>query len=194
MREFEIKLARLRQWLAAEGYDAVEITRYSWLAWLLEGAEARVLASPERGNCSVVVTADRAVLIANNIEAPRLKAEEIGELPLEWATYNWWETPPAVIPAGSKVATDIPIGHRLTLLDPEINRARKLGRDSADALETAARSLTAGLSEHQIAARIAEQAQARGVAPAACSSPPTSEARSSATRFPPTRPLIATPS
>ena len=166
MREFDEKLARLRQWLAAEGFDAVEITRYSWLAWLLEGAEARVLASPERGNCSVVVTADRAVLVANNIEAPRLKAEEVGSLPLEWAVYNWWDAPPAVIPPGAKVAADIPVNLRFALLSAEADRARKLGRDSADALEAAGRNLKPALTEYEIAARMAEQALARGVVPA----------------------------
>jgi antitoxin VapB len=165
LREFEVKLSRLRQWLAAGGFDAVEIVRYSWLAWLLEGAEARVLASPERGNCSVVVTADRTVLIANNIEAPRLQAEEIGDLPLEWVVYNWWEAPPVVIPAGCKLAGDIPVRLRLTLLPEEAARARKLGRDAADALEAAGRTLQPGLSEHQIAARIAERAWERGVVP-----------------------------
>ena len=151
--------------MAEERWDAVEISRYSWLAWLLGGTEPRVLTAPERGNCTVVVTAERTVVVANNIEAPRLRAEEIGELPLEWAIYNWWEAPPAVVPAGTRVATEIPVRLRLTLCDAEIARAVELGRQAAEALEATACSLEPGLAEHQIAARMAEQTLNRGLVP-----------------------------
>ncbi|HZS49437.1 MAG TPA: M24 family metallopeptidase [Bryobacterales bacterium] len=166
LREFEAKLERIRRWLAAERYDAVEITRYSWLAWLLEGAEARVLLSSERGNCSVIVTAEKIFMVANNIEAPRLKEEEIGELPLEWRIYNWWERPPSVLPQNARVASEMPASLRFSLLEPEVARARKLGREAAEGLETAARSLCPGLSEREIAGRIAAQAMGRGLTPA----------------------------
>ncbi len=165
MPEFEIKLERLRAWLAAERYDAVEITRYSWLVWLLGGAEARVLMAAERGACSVTVTAERAILVANNIEAPRLKEEEIAGLPLEWVVYNWWETPPQLAPPGARMAGEIPVSLRFKLLDAEVKRARALGRDAGEAIEAAARSLGPGLTEFQIAARVAEQAIARGLVP-----------------------------
>jgi antitoxin VapB len=165
MREFETKLERLRQWLDEEGSEAVEITRYSWLAWLLTGAEARVLAGAERGNCTVVVTAKRAVLVANNIEAPRLKEEEVGALPVEWVVHNWWESPPPVVPAGTRMAGEIPTRLRFSLLEEEAERARNLGREGGEALEGAARGLRAGLSELQIASRMAEQAIARGLVP-----------------------------
>ncbi len=166
LREFEAKLERIRRWLAAERCDAVEITRYSWLAWLLEGAEARVLLSSERGNCSVIVTAERAFLVANNIEAPRLKEEEIGGLPLEWRIYNWWERPPSVLPQNARLSGEMPANLRFSLLEPEVARARRLGRDAAEALETAARGLSPGLSEREIAARIAAQTMGRGLIPA----------------------------
>ncbi|MBI3696477.1 MAG: M24 family metallopeptidase [Acidobacteria bacterium] len=165
MPEFETKLERLRAWLAAEQCDAVEITRYSWLAWLLGGAEARVLMAAERGACSVTVTAERAILAANNIEAPRLKEEEIAGLPLEWVVYNWWEPPPKLAPPGVRMAGEIPVSLRFELLNAEVERARGLGGDAGQAIEAAARGLGPGLTEFQIASRMAEQAIARGLVP-----------------------------
>jgi antitoxin VapB len=170
LREFESKIERLREWLAGEQWDAVEITRFPWLSWLLGGAEARVLVSSERGSCSVVVTATRAVVVANNIEAPRLREEEIGRgalgaLPLEWVIYNWWEPPPRVLPPEARIAAGIPVALRLSLVEAEIERARGLGRDAAEVLEAAARGLRPGLSEFQIASRMGEGAIARGIVP-----------------------------
>ncbi len=158
--EFEAKLARLRGWLAAEGLDACELTRYAWIAWLFAGAEARALAAAERGACSVRITRDRVILTVNNIEAPRLRAEEgLDALPLEWVVHDWWAPP------HTRPAPEPPAPLRFSLLPMESDRARTLARETADALETAARSLRPGLTEHQIAARMASEALARGIVP-----------------------------
>jgi antitoxin VapB len=158
--EFEAKLARVRRWLAAEGRDAVELTRYSWLAWLFGGAEARVLAAAERGACAVRITRDRVVVTTNNIEAPRLREEErLDGLPVEWVVHDWWEPPPAA------ADTEPSVSLRFSLLPEELARARGVARDAAAAVESAARSLSPGLTEHRIAARLAEQALARGLVP-----------------------------
>jgi hypothetical protein len=160
--EFADKLDRLRRWLAAEGCGAVELTRYCWLAWLFGGAEARVLAAAERGVCLVRITADCVVIVANNIEAPRLREEEgLGDLPVEWVVQNWWDPPPG------DPGFEPPAWLRLSLLPEEIDRARRVSADAAEAIETAARSLRPGLTEHEIAGRMAQQAFARGLAPVA---------------------------
>ena len=107
--EFTAKLDRVRRWLEAEGRDAVELTRYSWLSWLLCGAEARVLAAAERGSCAVRITRDRVVVVTNNIEAPRLHEEEgLASLPVDWEIHNWW-----LPPLPSNVAEDLPPRLRL---------------------------------------------------------------------------------
>jgi Xaa-Pro aminopeptidase len=159
--EFTAKLDRVRRWLEAEGQDAVELTRYSWLAWLLGGVEARVLAAGERGSCAVRITRDRVVVITNNIEAPRLREEEgLAGLPVEWEVHDWWLPPPP-----SHLAEDLPPRLRFSLLPEEVERARRLAGDSRDSIETVARSLEPGLTEHQIASRLAEQVTARGIVP-----------------------------
>lgn len=160
--EFTAKLDRVRRWLEAEGRDAVELTRYSWLAWLLGGAEARVLAAAERGSCTVRITRDRAVVVTNNIEALRLREEEgLAGLPVEWEVRNWW-----LPPLPSQLLEDHPPARlRFSLLPEEAARARGLSGDAREAIETVARSLEPGLTEHQIASRLAEQVTVRGIVP-----------------------------
>lgn len=160
--EFTAKLDRVRRWLEAERRDAVELTRYAWLAWLLGGAEARVLAAPERGSCTVRITHDRVVVVTNNIEAPRLREEEeLAGLPVEWEVHNWWE-PPLPSPL---VEDHPPPRLRFSLLPEEVERARRLAGDAREAIETVAGALGPGLTEHQIASRLAEQVTARGIVP-----------------------------
>jgi len=161
LREFTAKLDRVRRWLEAEGRDAVELTRYAWLAWLLGGAEARVLAAADRGSCSVRITRDRVVVVTNNIEAPRLREEEdLAALPVEWEVHDWWEPP---LP--SQAVDDLPPRLRFSLLPEEVERARRLAGDAREAIETVARFLEPGRTEHQIASRLAEQVTARGIVP-----------------------------
>ena len=157
--EFAAKLDRVRRWLQQEGHQAAELTRYSWVAWLLCGAEARVLAAADRASCSVLVTRDRVVAATNNIEAPRLRDEEAPDLPIEWTVTNWWEAP------AEARGVEPPVRLRFSLLEPEVERARRLSRDTGEAIEAAARSLAPGLTEHEIAARMAERAFARGIVP-----------------------------
>jgi len=160
--EFTVKLDRVRRWLEAERRDAVELTRYSWLAWLLGGAEARVLAAGERGSCAVRITRDRVVVVTNNIEAPRLREEEgLAGLPVEWEVHDWW-LPPLL----SQLVDDHPPTRlRFSLLPEEVARARGLSGDAREAIETVARSLEPGLTEHQIASRLAGQVTAHGMVP-----------------------------
>ena len=179
--EIRAKLERLRGLMESEGVDGVLLTRPGGLSWVTAGAENPIVRGSDAGAfCWVLVTADNAYVVTQNIEGPRL-SEEVGltELGFEvlqhpwYASELWSETVARVAgtnlgggpgPLGRDVSADL-IRLRLPLLAPERDRFRRLGLDGASAVEEALTVLRSGESERDIAARVAEGCERRGIVP-----------------------------
>ena len=180
--EFEAKLDRLRQFMDDSGYDAVALTTQANFAWLTCGGDNHVVTASENGVAYLLVTADAVHLLTNNIEAPRQRDEEIGELPIEIHEQLWHEEDrdgaAREIVGGGKVATDgsWPAGAcneasaiarlRWQLLPPEIERYRWVGQRTGEALAATAQEISPGMTEHEIAACLASKLLAHGITPA----------------------------
>ena len=177
--EFHGKLQRVREFLAERGLDvAVLSTRHNF-AWLTAGGCNHVSTSSALGAAALAVLRDRAVCVANTIEAPRLAAEELSGLGIEMLTHPWYESPASVwtdLLGALRVGTDhgglgvqtVPLGPafdhlRWALSTWEMDRYRRLGRAAAEALEAACRATRAGHSEAALAARISGPLQAQGI-------------------------------
>ncbi|HEY7849768.1 MAG TPA: aminopeptidase P family N-terminal domain-containing protein, partial [Ktedonobacterales bacterium] len=70
------KLERLRRLMWRRGVDALHLTTIANTAWLTAGAATYVDESTDTTACSLLVTADEAVILTDPIEEPRLRAEE----------------------------------------------------------------------------------------------------------------------
>ena len=179
--EVAAKLGRVRDWMAAEGHAAVALTTQANFAWITAGGDNHVASTTDAGVAPVVITAEGQYLLANNIEAVRMAAEETGDLPFEIRQMNWWEEDRdallAGIVSGGSIATDGawpgsakgcagPIAAlRWALLPPEIERFRELGRLSSQALTETANETAPGMTEHEIAGILGGKLVAQGCIP-----------------------------
>lgn len=179
--EVQEKLARLRAWMAEQDVGAVALGGQTHVAWLCGGLENLIERSIEAGLVRAFVTHDAAYLVTQNIEGPRLAAEEsVAELGLELRTFPWWtgawdEVMRSLAPAGERVVGD---GHaigeprpselralRLALSPVEQERLRVLGADAAQTMESTLRQTASGDTERTVAARFVGALEAQRIHP-----------------------------
>ena len=174
-REIEVKTGRLAEMLERESLHGVLLNGRHNFAWVTGGADNGVDRSRENGAASVLVTRDsRRFLLANNIEMPRIAAEEVRPEMFEPVEFGWQDekasatflTEAAAKIAGGSIATDIPLNPdtraiepsiarcRYALVPEEIARYKVLGKDAANAFDRVAERLRPRMTELAIAAVI----------------------------------------
>lgn len=177
MSEFEHKLDRIRTWLGERELDALYLQRVSSFAWATCGAVSHVNLASTDGIASLLITHDKYYLFTNNIEAPRLGKEE-GLFSQGWDfQVAPWYADRSVLPdllRGMKVGADgshpgmqdlsTELARLRSNLTPEEGqRFRSLGLLCAQAMHATIRSIHPGMTEHEIAAYLAGEVEARGV-------------------------------
>lgn len=155
---------RLAEFCRQRGCEGVLIHRRCNAAWITDGGDFHVDAASSLAAARLLWTPRRKVVYTDNIEAPRLRAEE---LPGEWEIEEapWWQPPPA--PEG-RFAQDFPddvlAPLRFELTPGEIERVRALGRDAADVMQRVLKcELAPGWSELRLAGALAGGLRARGI-------------------------------
>ncbi len=172
--ETEQKLARLRQYMTDNDIPGVVIRKQPNFSWLTGGGRGFIGLASEMACGSLVVTQNKAVLVANNIECGRLAAEELPEQILTYEAVPWTEdgTIPAVYsrlcPDGYQ--EDGQLGafftqERTCLCEEEKERFRALGRDVDECMMEAARGVAPGISEFEMAGRLSAAMWAKGMEP-----------------------------
>ena len=181
LEEVQNKLESVRAWLRRNGLEALLVNSQANFAWLTGGGENYVYVGDAAGEAYLLIVPDRTYLLTNIIELRRLQDEEVADLPFEAVTWSWHrggdareklaglcDVSKAVSDLGSlglpKVADDF---HELsyTMSPSEIQRYRRLGQDSAQAVEKVCLSFEPGDSELDIAASLAFQCQKRNILP-----------------------------
>lgn len=179
MDETGQKLERLRALLRAMGLEAALLRSVASFAWATDGAASYINTATTAGEASLLVTLDAAYLLTNNIEAPRLQAEErLHEQGWQFKVTPWYRQADLIglLSRGLKMGADIaypgaadlrsPLSRlRADLTPAEGQRFRELGRDCAAAMDEAARAVRPGMSELEIAALLAAASQKRGALP-----------------------------
>jgi Xaa-Pro aminopeptidase len=179
--EVATKLDAVRAWLGKHDLDAVLFGSQAGFAWITAGGHGHVSTGEAGGVAEVLVTAGQAHLVTSNIELRRIVEEELTGLPFEPVEYPWherarvdWLVAELCDPArtvsdlgsyGLARAEASLTALRFVLLPPEIDRFRALGRDAAEAVETAALEATPGDTELDVAARVAQEAMRRNILP-----------------------------
>ena len=171
----EIRSEKLRGLMQGLGVGAVLLLRPANFAWYTNGADNRVDRSAPFGVASVLVTPDAAYVVADNIEAARMRDEEgVG---LEVAEYPWHQDPEATVRelAGSVVlgadhpfpgardVSDAVAPLRYVLDADAIELYRRAGVETAAAMGEAAGEVTPGMSEEEAAAGILYSCRRRGL-------------------------------
>lgn len=179
MSEQELKESKVRALLAEKSLDALWLRRVSSFAWATCGASSYINTASEYGEASLLYTPHGRYVIANNIETPRLDHEEgLRTQGWEFATGNWYEPDHAVesLTKGLRVGADGPFPgatdlsaemaqRRAQLTSEEGERFRELGRLCAQAMRATVDQVLPGQTEHEIAALLARETEARGAWP-----------------------------
>ncbi len=169
LEELEIKTERIASMLVREGLSAVILNAQHNFSWFTGGASNGIDLSRENGAGSLLITrSGRRYLLADNIEMPRLLAEEVLAADFEPVEFNWRE--PALDRArglsGGDIATDVPMFHGVASVEPaiakcrfqltkgELQRYRTLGRDAGEAMMRVIADLTPGETEMSVAGKL----------------------------------------
>jgi len=179
--ELRRKRQRINNYLDAKGLHGVFLTRQNNFAWVTGGCENRVSVASDIGAATAYVTRDSVIVITNNIEAPRLRNEELGELDIEVRDYPWFDESVrdwmiGELIGGNTVASDTGFSGtvrldrdfdalRYSLMEEEIDRYRWLGRNCSLVLERICTGIKQDDSELEIAARLAHEAMRVNITP-----------------------------
>jgi Xaa-Pro aminopeptidase len=179
--ELAAKLALVRESLDRNGIAVLRFRRHDWFAWLTCGGSNTILLASEIGVAEALVTSDGAWVLADAIDADRLRAEEVpAGLPVEvfaWARRADLEAFVVDAAGGGRIGSDVPSGDELPvpydlvavkrrLRSEEIVRYRSLGRDAADAMTEALNAATPDWTELDIAAAGSSAMLRRDIQPA----------------------------
>lgn len=178
-REIKTKQERLIALMKERGWSAILISRNENLAWATAGrVDARVPLGKETAVCSLLVTkAGKQFYIAPENEGPRLANEEFAGLDVEPALYPWTEDAAGDLArklGGPEIGADTaqagvyPVslaGLRAPLLEPEAERFRAAGKAVAESTTRVLKTLQPGVTEDEMAARIAADLLAQHITP-----------------------------
>ena len=174
----ERKLAVVR---AAAGGKTVRLRGIDWFAWATAGSSSVVLLAAETGVAEVLVTGEGAWVLTDDIEAPRLREEELPEgfsvHISSWADPDKRETFVREVASGGEIVSDRPLCYEKPLQDElvaakrvmsaeELTRYREVGMHAADAMSETLRKAEPEWTERQLAGTAAAALLQRGLDPA----------------------------
>ncbi|MBN2324236.1 MAG: M24 family metallopeptidase [Spirochaetes bacterium] len=178
--EFSEKLSRTRDYLEKRGLDAVYLKRRSNFAWITCGGDNRIVDHSEEGWSGVLVTKERAFLVTDNTEMPRILDEEIPGIPLETYEYTWYNTKLVdsilEVCASDNVACDLEIEGlkrlesdfdriQYQLTETERGRFRELGRLTSGVFTKVGGQITLGMTELDVAAMVGSELMRKNIQP-----------------------------
>ncbi len=184
-KEVEAKHNAVTALLDKSGLDALVLTQRWNFAWYTAGGQNHVNHASDTGAASLVITRRGASCVTSNIEAGRLGREELEDTGVEVIPCDWWDGAAAAkafgdLLAGGKFAADVRVGGlpdgaqpmpadfdqlRLVLLDSEMQRYRRIGRATGEALEQACRDFAPGGTEFDLAGLVSRSMLARRLKP-----------------------------
>src|ERR687896_637667 len=155
----ESREEKLRGLMQERGLGTLLLRRPANFTWYTGGADNRVDRGDPLGVASVLLTPESSYVLTDNIEAPRMRAEQTPEI--EVVEYAWHEGPDALLEelVGSPpIGTDFPseLGPDVSdgvaplryVLDAEaVGSYRRLGADAVLAVDEAAASLSPDTDE-----------------------------------------------
>lgn len=181
IQEIEQKITIMRSWLLATGAGVLRLRGTDWFAWATAGGSNTVLLTAETGVAEVAVSSTEAVILTDEIEAQRLRDEEVPG-GYEWHAMPWAEPEArermvAQLAGGATVLSDRPgdneialtgamLQQRYRLMDGEQERYRAVGRLAAQAMTEVMRAARPDWTEYELAGAGAEALWARGLHPA----------------------------
>ena len=171
--EHQHKIERVRWYMDRHSLGAVAVSGIGAFAWLTCGGDNHVGIAGDTGPSAIVVTRGRVCVVCNNIEAPRIRAEEVAGLGIEVCEFPWHQAGQRTgilhdLAGGGTIASD-DASHgtqpleadfaelAYSLLEPEIDRYRWLGRNCSSVVERVARLAEPGQTVAEVAGTLAAE-------------------------------------
>ncbi|MEG3860042.1 M24 family metallopeptidase [Microcoleus sp. herbarium12] len=181
-QEVDRKLEFIRKTLIETGARSLRLRGTDWFAWATAGGSNTVLLTAETGVAEILITAENAWVLTDEIEAQRLQDEELPpnfQMHIyPWADVAQREAFVREITAGGNVMSDRPIHHhetaivaslqsrKQTMMSSELERYRRVGRLASEAMTEVLSAAKPEWTEYQLAGAGAEALWARGLHPA----------------------------
>ncbi|MBD2068218.1 M24 family metallopeptidase [Leptolyngbya sp. FACHB-671] len=188
--EIARKLELMRAALS-DGVTGLRLRGTDWFSWATAGATHTVLLAAETGAAEILVTAEGAWLLTDEIEAQRFIDEELpgrdesaGGYKLfahPWADSTARDTFVQEVAGGGKILSDKPstssdftelpipaslIAHKRVMMPSELERYRLVGRLASEAMTEVLLEAQPDWTEYQLAGAGARAMWARGLHPA----------------------------
>ncbi|MBW4574306.1 MAG: M24 family metallopeptidase [Aphanothece sp. CMT-3BRIN-NPC111] len=180
--EVSSKLGLIRQALTEAGAQGVRLRGTDWFAWATAGASNTVLLTAETGVAEVLVTLEDAWVLTDEIEAQRLKDEELpANFQVQVSSWTDAASRESFVQSaanGGKILSDRPIphvekrlppslqAHKRVMMSSELERYRQVGRKASEAMTEVLSAAKPTWTEYQLAGAGAEALWARGLHPA----------------------------
>jgi antitoxin VapB len=166
---------RVRAALDETGLDAVVLRRAENFAWYSGGADNRVDHASTAGVADIVVTRAGEYVVTNNIEAPRMREEQVPGWDV--VEYEWYAGPGDLVrklAGGAAIGADAPDPSEVDVagliaplrygLDADaIERYRAVGADAMAAVDAACAALTPAMTETEAAGAVTAACRAAGL-------------------------------
>jgi len=178
LEDVKTKEARVRGFLEREGLDALVLGRQDNFAWITAGGDNRVINNTDMGEGFVVISRDHKWLVAYHMDGRRLVEEQAAGQGYELATLYWHQGSPAdkigeltrgkrvgadfTLPGARRYASEI-VDLHYPFTDLDLARLRWVGRTSNAIITQVAHELEPGMTENQVAARLAYEYTLRGM-------------------------------
>ena len=179
-QEIEQKIRQVRQIIEQQNLKGILLTQQYNIYWLTAGGNNHVLWDDQNSLIGILVTGDRAVVIAENSDISRVKDEEFFNYPFEYHKYDWYASNQASesikIAGSGKFGTDTnnPVFDNYLNVNPflstyrsvfqtyEAERYIKYGKEVATIITDVIKDVKPGIRENDIAARFAAECIKRG--------------------------------
>ncbi len=180
MAVIDEKIRRVRGLLEEHNLAAAAFSTQANFAWLTGGADNHVGLATELGGSTAVVTRDRAFVVCDNIEEPRMREEELWDLGLDVISYPWWEgglqERITALVGTDEWGSDVPLPDRIcieplmyplraALTEEEVEKYRTLGKIAGIVVQEVADRLEVGQTEHEVAGMLSLLLMSQGVIP-----------------------------
>lgn len=166
---------RLDAYLDANDLEAVWFARPNSFVWLTGGGDNVVDRTTDTGVAAAGYDGSGVTVVVDNIEAPRLRDEEVGD-DVSFETFRWYgcsldDAVAAVSPSPAAADFEVPGMEaveasplRQPLTDGQVRTYQELAVDVADAVERVARETTPSDTELDVTAELRGALERRDVA------------------------------
>lgn len=165
-RDFEYKKQKLREYMTANGYDAVILARRDNFAWFTFGGDNKIFYSMDTGYGVLLITRQSVSLIAQTMDVDRIYDDEMYGLDVEKVALKWnedsREEKAISMVWGQRIAADVEMegadfkrdeifALHLPYTAWEVERYEEVGKLTDEILKNVVDGIKQGQTEQQIA-------------------------------------------